>query len=294
MKNKPLVSICCVTYNHEQYIRDAIESFLIQKTSFPIEIIIHDDASTDNTQLIIKEYSKKDKRIIPILRKTNIYSTGAKVFPTTFKIAHGKYIALCEGDDYWTDSYKLQKQVDFLEKNPKYAMTSHEVEIKFEGIKKVTNYYGKPVVDANLDQIIMNKMFIALNSIVCRKKYLLKIPKCFFRLPAGSHKALILLLSSKGDNYHFLDKMGVKRRHPGGITYKQQKWRKENKNKYQIFLFENLKLHLKGKKDYIINKKLSSLYFKQTIKDLYRLKLISAGRYFLRFMRLKFLKEENI
>lgn len=120
----PLVSICCTTYNQEKYIRDSIEGFLIQKTTFPIEIIVHDDASTDNTALIVKEYAKKHPDlIVPIYQAENQYSQGIKPWPNfVFPRARGKYIALCEGDDYWTDPNKLQKQVDFLEKNPEYGL----------------------------------------------------------------------------------------------------------------------------------------------------------------------------
>ncbi len=121
---EPLVSICCITYNHENYIRDAIEGFLMQKTSFPIEIIIHDDASTDNTAQIIKEYEDKYPDLFcNIFQNENQWSKGGGHIYARFVYpqARGKYIALCEGDDYWTDPLKLQKQVDFLEENPEYG-----------------------------------------------------------------------------------------------------------------------------------------------------------------------------
>ena len=124
----PVVSICSITYNHANYIRDTIESFLMQKTNVPIEIIIHDDASTDGTTEIIKEYSIKFPNIIiPIIQTENQYSKGVRGIAArfTFPRARGKYIALCEGDDYWTDPYKLQKQVDFLEANPDCSLCFH-------------------------------------------------------------------------------------------------------------------------------------------------------------------------
>jgi glycosyltransferase involved in cell wall biosynthesis len=104
----PLVSICCITYNHENYIRDAIEDILLQ-TTFPIEIIIHDDASTDNTASIVKEYVEKfSKLIIPKYQTINQYLQGIKLWPNfVFSRARGKYFALCGGDDYWTDPLKL-------------------------------------------------------------------------------------------------------------------------------------------------------------------------------------------
>jgi glycosyltransferase involved in cell wall biosynthesis len=124
-KEDPLVSICCITYNHENYIRDAIEGFLIQETSFPIEIIIHDDASTDRTAQIIQEYEDKYPDLfVTVLQTENQWSKGGgSIYARfVFPLARGKYIALCEGDDYWTDPLKLQKQVDFLGDNPECGL----------------------------------------------------------------------------------------------------------------------------------------------------------------------------
>lgn len=100
--DKLMVSICCITYNHEKYISEALESFLMQKTSFKYEILIHDDASTDNTAKIIREYEKKFPEIIkPIYQIENQYSKGNKInLVYNFPRAKGKYIAICEGDDY--------------------------------------------------------------------------------------------------------------------------------------------------------------------------------------------------
>lgn len=116
--------MCCITYNHEPYIRQCLEGFMMQKTTFPFEVLIHDDASTDGTAGIIKEYEVKYPNIIkPIYQKENQYSKGIKISPTfQYPRAKGKYIALCEGDDYWIDPYKLQKQVDFLETHSEYGL----------------------------------------------------------------------------------------------------------------------------------------------------------------------------
>ncbi len=120
-----LVSVCCITYNHEMYIREAIDSFLMQETDFPFEVIIHDDASTDRTAYIIKAYEKAYPKIIkPIYQTENQYSICGLINPRlVIPKARGKYIALCEGDDYWTDKTKLQKQADFLENNAEYVIT---------------------------------------------------------------------------------------------------------------------------------------------------------------------------
>ena len=113
-----LVSIFCQTYNHEPYIRQCIEGFLMQKTDFSFEVLVHDDASTDQTADIIREYEIKYPGIIkPIYQTENQFSKGISISITfQYPRAKGKYIAFCEGDDYWIDPLKLQKQVDILEK----------------------------------------------------------------------------------------------------------------------------------------------------------------------------------
>lgn len=124
METEIKVSIICNAFNHGKYIRDALEGFVSQKTDFPFEVLVHDDASTDNTAEIIREYEEKYPDIIkPIYQTENKYSKGIKINRTyqTPRIK-GKYVAVCEGDDYWTDPLKLQKQCDFLDNNPEYSM----------------------------------------------------------------------------------------------------------------------------------------------------------------------------
>jgi len=121
-----IVSINCIAYNHEKYIADAIESFLMQQTNFSYEILIHDDASIDRTAEIIREYEKKYPELIkPIYQIENQYSKGVDVLKVNDDRAIGKYVALCEGDDYWTDINKLQKQVDYMEKHPECSLCVH-------------------------------------------------------------------------------------------------------------------------------------------------------------------------
>lgn len=133
---KPLVSICCITYNQNEYIRDALEGFLNQKTDFPYEVLIHDDASDDGTARIIEEYARRFPRIIkPVLQKENQYSKGLTNISGTFNFprARGTYIAMCEGDDYWICPDKLQKQVDFLKAHPGCSMVFHSARVEVQG-----------------------------------------------------------------------------------------------------------------------------------------------------------------
>lgn len=121
------VSIICLVYNHENYLRDCLEGFVSQQCNFEYEALIHDDASTDSSASIIREYEEKYPNIIkPIYQKENQYSKGISIVKTyLFPKARGEYLAWCEGDDSWTDPHKLQKQVDFLDKNPGYSACVH-------------------------------------------------------------------------------------------------------------------------------------------------------------------------
>ena len=165
------VSIICNTYNHKQYIRDALDGFIMQHTNFAYEILIHDDASSDGTADIIREYEQKYPDLIkPIYQKENQYSKGIKI-STTFQYprAKGKYIALCEGDDYWLDPYKLQKQYDALEANSDVDICAHSAFV----IKRGKKYKIKR---SNFDRIIpINSVigggggFVATSSLMFRK-----------------------------------------------------------------------------------------------------------------------------
>ena len=122
--NDIMVSVCCITYNHKPFIAEAIDSFLMQKTNFPFDIIIGDDCSTDGASEIIETYKEKYPDKIKVIRGSK--NVGAhENMRNIIKACRGKYIALCDGDDYWTDPNKLQKQVNFLEQNSEYVMCCH-------------------------------------------------------------------------------------------------------------------------------------------------------------------------
>lgn len=175
----PLVSVCCITYNHESYIAQALDGFLMQRTSFPFEVLIHDDASTDNTADIIREYEKKFPKIIkPIYQKENQYSQGKRDISATwnFPRAKGKYIAMCEGDDYWIDENKLQMQVDFLENNLEYGMCYTNFNLVSEKSKNIK----QKALDTkkwNLKNWIISPGYTCPPSWCYRKELIKKIPK---------------------------------------------------------------------------------------------------------------------
>ncbi|CAK7063221.1 glycosyltransferase [Tissierella sp.] len=129
------VSVLMTTYNHEEFIEEAIESVLMQEVNFKYELVIGEDCSTDNTREIVKKYKEKYPDIIKLsLQKEN--SEGRKNFTSAFDMCSGEYVALLEGDDYWTDENKLQKQVDFLDKNPDCSLCGHGYKRYHEESKK--------------------------------------------------------------------------------------------------------------------------------------------------------------
>ena len=123
----PYLSICCVTYNHVAFIRTAIEGFLRQETDFPVEVLIHDDCSTDGTREIVQFFADRHPNLIRLsLPDQNQYSRGIAIMSNLRSKARGAFIALCEGDDYWSDPTKLQKQVDYLRGHPECVITGHD------------------------------------------------------------------------------------------------------------------------------------------------------------------------
>lgn len=172
MKTK--VSIICITYNQEKYIAEAIESFLMQKTTFNYEIIIHDDCSTDNTAKIIKKYEKKyPDKIQAIYQSENQYSQGIRIIDDILiPIAKGEYIAFCEGDDYWNNEYKLQKQVEELDKHPECDICTHAVAVVDSETKKRIGMIRPSKSDKlfSVEEVIRGDGgFVGTNSIVMRK-----------------------------------------------------------------------------------------------------------------------------
>ena len=182
-----MVSIVCDVYNHEPYLRDCLEGLVMQKTDFLFEILIHDDASTDKSAEIIREYMNKYPSLFKhIFQKENQYSKGVGIWcEIQFPRARGRYIAICEGDDYWTDPLKLQKQVDFMEAHPDFSVCFHPVmvlnqptgEIAPDTLKDVpsittiyelaeySNYIHSPSVIYRYDSEI-DKKFQKLGSVV--------------------------------------------------------------------------------------------------------------------------------
>lgn len=164
MKNDVLVSIICDVYNHEPYLRLCLDGFIFQKTNFPFEVLIHDDASTDNSASIIIEYTKKYPDIFkPIIQKENQYSKKVGIWKTfQFPRVSGKYVAFCEGDDYWIDPLKLQKQVDYLETHPECVLVHTDMDVEDVKTGKVNNSKWKHQKNFNLIKRDFGKRLLPL------------------------------------------------------------------------------------------------------------------------------------
>lgn len=264
----PLVSIDCITYNHENFIRDAIEGFLMQKTTFPVEILIHDDASTDKTADIIREYENKYPDIIkPIYQFDNKYSKGISVSETyNFPRARGKYIAMCEGDDYWTDPSKLQKQVDFLEVNSDCSLCFHASKhIKNNNLNDYSIHKPRSIPKDNRfemkDVILGGGGFMATNSMVFHREHILERPIWMDKAPVGDGP-LMLLLATKGKIGYIDEVMSVYRVMSSSTSWSasmQDRLRRRNHHYAILEMWDNF--------DDWTKKKYSSIIFQKKMKN---------------------------
>lgn len=198
MSDEIMVSISCLTYNHEPYIRKCLDGFVMQKTNFKFEVLIHDDASTDKTADIIREYEAKYPDIIkPIYQTENQHSQHV---PISRKFQYprikGKYYAICEGDDYWIDDQKLQKQFDFMESHPDYSMCVHRAIFRQTNIDGTFKDSVFPNIKSSKDYsveeaIIGGGSLISTNSMFSRSKNTGTMPSCFKAKGFGDYQAFV-------------------------------------------------------------------------------------------------------
>ena len=218
-----MVTIRCTTYNHEPYIRQCLEGFVMQKTNFRFEAIVHDDASTDGTAAIVREFAEKYPDIIkPIFETENQYSKhDGSLRRIMDEHTHGKYVALCEGDDYWIDPLKLQKQVDFLEANPGYTMCFHNAIEHFENEEKKDCHFSDVKNRDYHDVEIFRQWTIPTASVMfVRMIYTTALYEAYIdnkKIIFGD-LPLFLTCCHYGKIRGNSDVMSVYRRHNGGLT----------------------------------------------------------------------------
>lgn len=250
-----MVSVCCMTYNHAPYIRKTLEGFLSQRTSFPMEILIHDDASTDETAQIIREYAQRYPDLIrPVLQTENQHSRGVYITrDILLPMARGKYIAHCEGDDYWTDPDKLQKQVDFLEGNPSYSASMHNCSFvdennnPIESIYPMYRYYTSH--SYTLRRFACDVVYPGQTATLVHRKDAFchfqspEQEKAFYsmRVTTGDKRMYLKLLLA-GDIYCFEDVMSAYRI----VTSKGDSWSARNRGKNLSYLLHVAAIDFRG------------------------------------------------
>jgi len=320
MENKlPLVSISCITFNHEPYIRQCLDGFILQKATFDFEVLIYDDASIDNTANIIKEFELKYPNVIkPIYQNENQYSKGVNGINLKFNFprVQGKYIALCEGDDYWTDPLKLQKQVDFLEANPDYSLCCHRYKIYDEVTKEWTVDYGDDLfkheeIGITFGNALNFEIWLTKSMTLMFRRESLDLEKLYqYKYTRDVHLNYELLKTGKG----FCSKFdgAVYRRHEGGVFSKLAEVN-QKRIEYiignELFLINKEDADVKKKyvhvsanffdtiRNRVRNRNYSKVLFRDLnlyLKNEYKLNGLEACFFIFRKVGLSFLKSLNI
>lgn len=254
-----------ITYNHEKFIAEAIEGVVMQKTNYQFELVIGEDCSTDNTRAICIEYQKKYPDIIRLrLPETN---QGMMLnWINNINSGRGKYIALCDGDDYWTDPYKLQKQVDFMEANPDFAMCSHKVHTLMCGHLDENIEMERDVLTTT--DIIKKDWGLLTASILFRKEAH-KTPDWYYTVKNGDY-ALQLIVSLSGKIKFLPDYMAIYRQHLGGMS---STLKPLNQAAWMVYLLHEFNTYTNGSyKRTIIER----------IKRMYKIQIYYAKGYSLR------------
>jgi glycosyltransferase involved in cell wall biosynthesis len=257
------ISVVTITYKHETFIAEAINGVLMQQCDFDVELIIVDDCSPDNTKVVVDSFANHPNfKWIKYIRHDSNKGMMSN-FIWALKQASGKYIALCEGDDYWTNPLKLQKQVDFLEENESCVMCFHDVRIlQSNGIIEEDFITNVPK-GIKLDQkaLVVNSNFIHTPSVMFRNRFLLDIPRSFQFSPVGDY-LLYLWLTNFGDIGYLRESMGVYRYGVGVHSTKS-----EEKRKNEWFWVVLMGTFLVGKTenlDYLENK--LATFLKQAVR----------------------------
>lgn len=266
-KQTPLVSIFCLAYNHESFIKKAIESWLMQKTNFKFEAVIGEDFSTDRTREIVFSYAERYPDIIKVI--TSETNVGMRENSKRTKNAcTGKYIAFCEGDDYWMDPNKLQTQVNFMEENPDYSICFHDAILLWED-KTLPPKHFVPLnhKEVSTTEDVIKNYFIPTASMLVRAKFIKQLPDWFEKIYNGDW-ATQLILSTQGKIKYIDEIMSVYRKNKGGLSGGIGN-NVEFINEKKIELLNYFNNYTEGKYIELINKKIALL--EKDIKT-YRLK----------------------
>ena len=220
------VSVCVPTYNHEKYIARMLEGALMQQTDFAYEIVIGDDASTDAAPTIIEEYAQRfPGKIRAYLHAHNLGPKEPKEFGGRnnvlflLKACQGEYVALCEGDDYWTDPLKLQKQVDFLESHPDFSICHHDLEVIYEDGSAGHSFNSKDQkLISGVEDLLEDRWFVGTASLMYRNFFRTEDFAAWHHRAAAGDWALVIQLAARGKIGYLPEIMGSYRKHQGGLS----------------------------------------------------------------------------
>lgn len=229
--DKPLVSVICLSYNHAPYLRQALDGMLCQKTDFDYEIIIHDDASTDDSAVIISEYKRMyPKQVYSILQKENLSKSKQSFRTFVYPKLRGEFTAICEGDDYWCCQEKLQRQIDYMRSHSECSMTASAANIMVDEAIVYDDRRSDVERDFTADEVIGGGGdFLATATLCCRTKYLLELPAFRTKAIVGDYP-LVILMALKGIVHYFPEAMAVYRyMRPGSWT--AMHWKDDDKQR---------------------------------------------------------------
>ena len=273
IKDIPYVAVFMVTYNHEQYIRQAIEGVIMQMTNFKIRLYIGEDCSKDNTKGICLSYAEKYPEIITLIcTEVNNLSVNIENIWRATLSSGAKYIAFCEGDDYWIDNLKLQKQVDFLDANPDYSMCFSDFEIIDELGWNWPAEKFIPKMNKNtytIDDFILSMVSIVPTASLFIRNLLPNPLPAFWEAANGGDLIVHLLIADKGKAKYMDEKMAIYRNHAGGIT--KSEWAQLNENKEPLLkkTFECVNEYLNFKYDKV---------FRERFFEMSKIQLIYGSR----------------
>ncbi len=227
--NQPVVSVCIPTFNHAAFVAQTLDSALFQQTNFLVEIVIGDDGSTDGAPAIIRAYTERyPDRIRAFLHPHNLGPAQPREFAGRNNVLHllrqcrGEFVALCEGDDYWTDPYKLQKQTDLLRANPDLAVCHHNVRVVYEDeavAEHLFNPADQPPV-STLADVLADRWFFATASWLYRNIFREQPSFADWHAQAAAGDwALMIQLAATGNIGYLSDVMGVYRKHRAGLSH---------------------------------------------------------------------------
>lgn len=296
MADDILVSVCIITYNHEKFIAQALDSVLSQQCNFKFEVIVGEDCSKDNTREIVRSYAEKyPDLIVPLFPEKNQGPT--RNASNIFDVMRGKYYAFLEGDDYWTDNNKLQRQVNFMEANPDFSLCYTNIDVVDYDGSATHGSFPVPLEDVSTieDIILAERVFIPTATVMARCVLPKPMPQFFFAAHSGDI-AVHLLLTDKGKAKFLPGVTAVYREHAGGITKAEKSIVEGEWLRLKLFIEANE--YFNYKYDRLFRKRLSGMskalliYGSRNLKGLEKLKhLRRAAPYYFKYSDTRNAKE---